>query len=114
MGRIRDILKETREYVQRFQEELPEVTAATAKLYDKVYQDGALSRQVKELIALAIAITLRCEPCIAHHINSALQAKATREQIVETLAVAIQMNGGPAIVQSPRVFQALEELAGSE
>jgi len=83
LGRIRDILQETREYVQRFQEELPEVTAATAKLYDKVYQDGALSRQVKELIALAIAITLRCEPCIAHHINSALQAKATREQIVE-------------------------------
>lgn len=112
MGIAADLLKETREYWPKLREELPDVTATTANLYDKTYQEGALSRQVKELIALAIAINLRCEACIVHHINGALKAQATKEQVMETLAVAIQMSGGPAIAQSPKVLQILEELSG--
>ena len=110
LGTAADLLKESREYFPKLRKELPEVTSATSSLYAQAYQDGALSRQTKELIALAIAISLHCEACIVHHVNSALQAQATKEQIMETLAVTIQMSGGPAIAQSPRVFQALEEL----
>lgn len=113
MGIATDLLKESKEYWPKLRKELPEVTTATANLYDKAYQDGTLSRQVKELIALAIAINLGCEACIVHHINSALKAQATKEQVMETLAVTIQMSGGPAIAQSPKVLQILEELTTS-
>ena len=114
MGIATDFLKEWEEYQPKLQKELPQVVAAATNLRNETYQDGALSHQVKVLIALAIGISIPCEACIISHVNKALKAQATKEQILETLAVAIQMRGGPAIGESRKVLQALEELTASE
>src|SRR5690606_5904806 len=63
----------------------------------------------KELIALGIAITVRCDGCIAFHVHDAMQAGANEAEIAETVSVAILMGGGPSVVYGIEAMQALEQ-----
>ena len=57
-------------------------------------------------MALAIAIAIRCEGCIAYHVHDAIAAGATREEIAETIGVAVMMGGGPAAVYGAEALEA--------
>jgi AhpD family alkylhydroperoxidase len=83
-------------------------------LHREALASGAITAKHKELIALGIAIAQRCDDCIAYHVHDALQAGATREEIMETAGVAVMMGGGPAVMYSCRVYEALEQFAGRE
>jgi AhpD family alkylhydroperoxidase len=61
---------------------------------------------------VALSVASRCDPCIAFHVPAALRHGATREQVMETLAVAVMMGGGPSLMYAARVIEALEEEAG--
>ncbi|MGM0819020.1 MAG: carboxymuconolactone decarboxylase family protein, partial [Actinomycetota bacterium] len=63
------------------------------------------------LIALGMGITGHCEGCIAVHVEAAARAGATREELLEVVAVAILMNGGPATVYGGEAYKAIEALA---
>jgi AhpD family alkylhydroperoxidase len=65
-----------------------------------------LGAKVRELIALAVAVTRQCDGCIAVHTDAAIQAGATREEIVEALGVAVAVNAGAALIFSSRVMDA--------
>ena len=65
-----------------------------------------LGPKARELIALAVAVTVRCDGCIATHADAALKHGATREEIAETLGVAIAVNAGAALVYSARTLDA--------
>ena len=41
-------------------------------------KSGAIDTKTKELIALGIAVAVRCDGCIAFHVNDALEAGAER------------------------------------
>ena len=56
---------------------------------------GALDVKTKELIALAISVATRCDDCIAFHAKAAVDRGATREEVLETLGMAIYMGAGP-------------------
>ncbi|MBX7144223.1 MAG: carboxymuconolactone decarboxylase family protein [Oligoflexia bacterium] len=84
---------------------------AFVQLHHAAMAKGALDTKFKELIALGISICARCDGCIARHVSDALRAGATREEIVETIGVAVSMGGGPATVYGCEAFQALEQLA---
>ena len=71
---------------------------------------GRLEPKIHELIALAVAVTTRCDGCITVHAKNALDAGATREEIAEALSVAIAMNTGAAVVYSARVLDAVDAL----
>jgi AhpD family alkylhydroperoxidase len=79
-------------------------------LFQSVMKDGALGLREKELVALAIGVALRCDPCVYAHVQKAKQAGATREQILETSSVAVMMQGGPAYTYLPKVVAALDAL----
>ncbi|MDI2145881.1 carboxymuconolactone decarboxylase family protein [Pseudomonas sp. ITA] len=68
-----------------------------------------LDPKTRELISLAVAVTTRCDGCIAVHSVAAIKAGATREEIAEALGVAIAMNAGAAVVYSARVLDALTD-----
>jgi AhpD family alkylhydroperoxidase len=70
---------------------------------------GALDGQTKELIAFAIAITERCDGCIAAHARNAVRKGISREQVAEMIGVTIMMNGGPATVYGPRALDAFDD-----
>jgi AhpD family alkylhydroperoxidase len=76
-----------------------------------VFEEGALSPKVKRLIALGAAITRGCEWCIATHVKKAIEAGATRQEILETCLVAVVMSGGPAMAYSKIAIDAAEEFS---
>ena len=90
----------------------PEVMKAFAALSDTASTPGKLDAKTKELIALAIGVANRCDECIAVHVQDALQAGATKQEIIETLGVAVLMGGGPAVMYSTHALAALKEFAG--
>lgn len=65
-----------------------------------------LGGKVRELIALAVAVTRQCDGCIVNHVDAAIKQGATREEIVEALGVAIAVNAGAALMYSSRVMDA--------
>ena len=65
-----------------------------AALHSASTADGALPTKTKELIALAIGISVHCDGCIAYHVHDALHAGATRAEVIETIGVAVMMGGG--------------------
>ena len=89
----------------------PDVMMGFGGLFGKIMKDGALSLKCKELIALAIGLALRCEPCIILHVKKCLDAGASREEILEAASVTVMMQGGPSFTHIPLVIDALEELA---
>jgi AhpD family alkylhydroperoxidase len=68
-----------------------------------------LGAKVRELIALAVAVSLRCDGCITVHTEAAIKQGATREEIVEALGVAMAVNAGATLVYSARVLDAIKE-----
>ena len=72
---------------------------------------GHLDEKTCELIALAVAITLRCDGCIAVHTAAAWERGATREEIAEVLGVAVSVNAGAAVVYSTRALDAFDAAA---
>ncbi|NWL87987.1 MULTISPECIES: carboxymuconolactone decarboxylase family protein [unclassified Paenibacillus] len=64
------------------------------------YADGAIDTKTKELISVGIAAYNRCEYCIVFHVYKALEAGATREQIIEAAMVAVAFGGGPSMAYS--------------
>lgn len=69
---------------------------------------GRLDAKTRELISLAVAVTVRCDGCIVVHTDAALEAGATREEIAEALGVAVAINAGAAVVFSTRVLDAVD------
>jgi AhpD family alkylhydroperoxidase len=65
-----------------------------------------LGAKVRELIALAVAVSIRCDGCIAVHTEAAIKHGATQEEIAEALGVAVALNAGAALVYSTRVMDA--------
>jgi AhpD family alkylhydroperoxidase len=89
--------------------ELPGPMGGFGQLHKAALADGALSTKVKELMALAIAVSSRCEGCIAFHTQAALKAEATRAELFETLGVAILMGGGPSAMYACEALEAIEQ-----
>jgi AhpD family alkylhydroperoxidase len=96
---------------RRLRAAIPGVYAGYAALHGAAMGDGALPAKVKELIALAIAVTQECDGCVAAHARSAVRQGVTAEEVAEAMGVAILMNGGPGTVWGPRALAAFEEFA---
>lgn len=77
-------------------------------LEEKAFVDGALSKKVKELMALSISIVTKCEPCMEWHVQQAFLNGASDDEIFEAIDVAIEMGGGPAAAYARYVLRALE------
>jgi AhpD family alkylhydroperoxidase len=93
----------------RLSREMPGTLAGFAHLHKEATAAGTLNAKFKELMALGIAVAIRCDNCIAYHVHDALKAGATRAEIVETLGVAMMMGGGPATMYACDAFEALAQ-----
>ena len=89
--------------------ELPGPMSGFARLHKKAVQEDALSAKVKELMALAIGVTLRCDGCVAYHVHDAIAAGATRQELLEVIGVAVMMGGGPALIYAAHALDAVEQ-----
>jgi AhpD family alkylhydroperoxidase len=91
--------------------EMGKLSGDTVRGYVQLGAAGAktnhLDAKTRELIALACAVTLRCDGCITVHGEQAVKLGATREEVAEALGVAIALNAGAALVYSTRTLDAL-------
>jgi len=104
-----EFYKQVRSTMTQYSKESPDTMAAFMQLHQAGTTEGILSAKVKELIALGIAITVRCDGCIAFHVHDALVAGAKHEEIVEAIGVAITMGGGPSVIYGSQALEALKE-----
>lgn len=86
MGGLQDLGQTNGEQVNAFM-----------NLLGEAYKPGKLDTKAKELISVAIAVYNRCEYCIVFHAYKALEAGATREEIIEAAMVSVAFGGGPAV-----------------
>ena len=103
--------KELNTWMEQLGLEIPDVMHGFGALHESSLKDGALNGKTKELIALGIAITVRCDGCISFHVHDAMQAGASKEEIAETVSVAILMGGGPSVVYGIEAMQAVSQFA---
>jgi AhpD family alkylhydroperoxidase len=83
---------------------------AFGRLDDGVYSKGMIPKKYKELTGLAISILSRCEECILYHVQGALNAGASKEEIIEAIKIGV-IGGGSITYPSARfAFNALQEL----
>ena len=94
--------------------EIPGPMTGFARLHKKTVADGTLSRKVKEMMALAISIAVGCEGCIAYHIHDAVEAGATRPELLETISVGLMMGGGPGSIYAAHALEAIEQFLPGE
>ncbi len=72
-------------------------------------KEGVLDKKTKELIALAIGVSTRCDGCIGFHAKALVDLGASKEEIEETLAMAIYMGGGPSLMYAADAMLAYEQ-----
>ena len=104
-----EFYKDIQKLMGQYGKESPDTMAGFMQMHKASSTDGALSAKMKELIALSIAITVRCDGCIAFHVHDAVEAGATHEETVEAIGVAILMGGGPAVVYGSQALEALKQ-----
>ncbi|MHC5652966.1 carboxymuconolactone decarboxylase family protein [Stappia sp.] len=83
---------------------------AFRELMASATREGRLSPAMKEMVAIAVAVARGCEDCIVFHAHEAKGRGASREELVEILAVAIEMSGGPGTVYAGKALAAFDEL----
>lgn len=99
--------------IQEYRKNAPALATTFSALAEAATTSGALSSKTKELVALAIGISGRCDGCIGFHTSAAIRNGATREEILEIIGVAIYMGGGPSYVYGAQALEAFDQLAGS-
>jgi AhpD family alkylhydroperoxidase len=87
----------------------PEVMQAFSSLAQAATVSKALDAKTKELIALGIAVAVRCDDCIAFHVKAALERGATKDEVTETLGMAIYMGAGPSVMYATHAVEAYSQ-----
>ncbi len=105
-----EFFKEFEQDVNNMKEEVPETLKGFSGLFSKIMKDGAVSLKNKELVALGIGLAIQCDPCIKLHVKKAIEAGASREEILEAASVSVMMGGGPAYTHIPEVIKTLDAL----
>lgn len=90
---------------------IPGVYEGFGQMHSAAFADGSVDKKTKELLALAIAIAVRCDGCIASHARGAATNGASEAEVAETIGVAIAMSGGPGTVYGPRALAAYRSFA---
>lgn len=109
-----DAIADTRAELRELYKAVPGATQGFATLSKAVKENGPLSVKEKEYVALGMAVALRCSPCINFHVEALMKAGATREELGDVLAMAIQMGGGPTLMYSAEALACWDELVAAK
>jgi AhpD family alkylhydroperoxidase len=98
--------------ILKLREAQPEALTGFSAMAKGAMKTGALTDVHKELIALAIGVAGHCDGCIGFHAKALARLHAPRDQVMEALAVAVYMGGGPSLMYAAEAVQAFEEFTG--
>lgn len=104
----------TRTQLRNWNRTRPETARGFGALQKGVKDEGVLDFRVKELVALGIAISTRCDACIGLHAEALVREGASRDEVADVLSVAVQMGGGPALMYAAKALEAFDEFAAGK
>lgn len=90
------------------------VTKRFFALDDQAYRDTSaesprgLDKKTKELLGLSASMVLRCDDCIAYHIDQCVKAGCSDREIWETFDIALIAGGSIVIPHLRRAVEFLE------
>ncbi len=108
MNRIEDIRKKRKWAHAKLLKLKSPVYQAYLDMEAATFQDGALPRKAKELIAVGISVVINCESCMQWHVEQAVQAGATELELLEAIEVGMEMGGGPATASARFALEVME------
>jgi AhpD family alkylhydroperoxidase len=104
-----------RDYTQNLINSAPKEAAAFLNLkHVAERRDGAIPVKYRELISVAVALTTQCAYCIEAHIENAVQAGATREEIAEAVFIAAALRAGGAVGNGLMAMRLFDEASGTD
>jgi len=103
-------LNEIHKLTKRLQKDFPTETNAFLGFLNKAEAGKALDIRQKELINVGLAVAAQCEWCIAFHVHGAVEAGASREEIIEAGFMAVIMHGGPAYMYMTPLLNCIDDL----
>ena len=109
-----DVTKELAAQLRNLRGSVPEVMKGFATLAQTALASKALDGKTKELIALAIAVAVRCDDCIGFHVKAALKEGASRDEVTETLGMAIYMGAGPSVMYASHALEAFAQFQNQD
>ena len=89
----------------------PEVMKGFSAMARAALEPKALEPKTKELIALAISVAIRCDACVAFHAQAAIQRGATRDEVMETVGMAVYMGAGPSVMYAAQAVEAFDQFS---
>lgn len=99
-----------RAYIDTLVNAAPKEAAAFFNLkHTAERKDGAIPIKYRELMSVAVALTTQCAYCIESHIQNAVRAGATREEIAETVFIASALRAGGAVGNGLMAMRLFEE-----
>ena len=75
----------------------PKMKKIYFEFYAETYKPSSLDRKTKELIAISASLISKCQGCLEGHIKKALKLGATKEEISETIAIAMGVNAASVV-----------------
>lgn len=100
--------------IKTLRKDIPDVMQGFSAMAGAATKDGALSKKVKELVALGIAISTRCDGCIGFHTEALIKLGCTKAEFEEALGLAVYMGGGPSLMYAGDAMAAWEQFGGPE
>ena len=90
---------------------IPETMKSFSALARAALEAKALDTKTKELIALAISVAIRCDACVTFHAEAAVKQGATRDEVMETMGMAVYMGAGPSAMYAAQALEAFDQYA---
>jgi AhpD family alkylhydroperoxidase len=87
----------------------PDTMKAFSALAHAALEPKALDAKTKELLALGISVAIRCDGCVAFHAEAAVKQGATRDEVMETMGMAIYMGAGPSVMYAAQAVEAFDQ-----
>lgn len=107
------IIRDISAYTGEMRKLAPEAMQGFSALAKGASAEGVLDKKTKELIALAIGVTQRCDGCIGFHAKALHELGASRQEIAEVMAMCVYMGGGPALMYAADALRAYDQFAGA-
>ncbi|QNP60169.1 carboxymuconolactone decarboxylase family protein [Paenacidovorax monticola] len=105
----RELTQQTSAQIARLRADIPDTLRGFSAMAQAATQPGTLDAKTKELIAMALSVAARCDPCVGYHAQALTRLGATRAEVAEALGMAVYMGGGPSLMYAARASAAFDE-----
>lgn len=104
-----DLISHISAEMGQLRQEIPDTLRGFGALAQAATKEGVLDAKTKELIAAALSVAARCDPCIGFHAQTLVKLGTTRAEMAETMAMAVYMGGGPSLMYAAKMSAAFDE-----